>query len=91
MIHINFALSNPWGKDFKNLWNRSGTIVRHKAWEAEILRNRQLIGFHISYTIRQDHAGLSLEIGLFGYSISFQIYDTRHWSYKRNGWVSYNE
>lgn len=86
MIHISFGLSNPWSKYFNNLWNRSGMITQHKAWEAELLQTRQLVGFQLGFTVRQDHAGLDLEVGLFGYSISFQIYDTRHWDYQNACW-----
>ena len=86
MIHISFGLSNPWGRPFNNLWNRSGLITNHMAWEAEILQTRQLIGFEINYTRRQDHAGLTLELALFGRSISFQIYDTRHWNPETGTW-----
>lgn len=56
------------------------------AWEVEVLQTRQLIGFEINYTRRQDHAGLTVEIALFGRSISFQIYDTRHWNHKTGAW-----
>jgi hypothetical protein len=90
MIHISFGLSNPWGKPFKNLWNRSGMITRHNAWEAELLQTRELIGFGFGYTRRQSHAGLNLELALFGYSISFQIYDTRHWDHELNNWETHN-
>ena len=86
MIYISFGLSNPWGQPFDNLWNRSGLITNHMAWEAEILQTRQLIGFEINYTRRQDHAGLTLELALFGRSISFQIYDTRHWNDETGAW-----
>ena len=86
MIYINVGVSNPWGRPFANLWNRSGLITNHKAWEAELLQTRTLIGFEISYTRRQSHAGLTLELALFGYSISFQIYDTRHWNHITNSW-----
>ena len=91
MIHLSFALSNPRGKPFANLWNRSGLITKNKAWEAEILQSRQIIGFQFGYTVRQSHAGLDLELGVFGYSISFQIYDTRHWNHITNNWDIYGE
>jgi len=86
MIHISFRLDNPWSKSFDNLWNRSGMITQNKAWEAELLQTQQLIGFQLSFTVRRDHAGLDLEVGLFGYSISFKIYDTRHWDYQNACW-----
>ena len=86
MIYLSFRLSNPWGRPFNNLWNRSGLITCHKAWEAEVLQTRQLIGFEFSYTRRQDHAGLTVALALFGRSISFQIYDTRHWNTETGAW-----
>ena len=90
MIHLSFGLSNPWGKPFANLWNRSGMITKHKAWEAELIQTREFFGFQFSYTARQSHAGLDLQLVLFGYSISFQIYDTRHWDHNTNTWEIYD-
>ena len=86
MIHLSFGLSNPWGQPFDNLWNRSGLITNHTAWEVELLQTRTLIGFEFSYTRRQSHAGLTVELALFGYSASFMIYDTRHWNPETGAW-----
>jgi len=90
MIHIRFGLSNPWGRPFENLWNRSGPIARYTAWEAELLQTSQLIGFEFSYTRRQSHAGLTVELAVLGRSLSFMIYDTRHWDYKTSTWEKYD-
>ena len=89
MIHISFGLSNPWGSPFDNLWNSSGRLTTNKSWELELLKGRQLIGFEFGYTIRRDHAGLSIELALVGYSIAFQIYDNRHWDHTANNWEVY--
>ena len=86
MIHISFGLSNPWGQPFDNLWNRSGLITNHTAWEVELLQTRTVIGFEFSYTRRQSHAGLTVELALLGYSASFMIYDTRHWNPETGAW-----
>ena len=86
MIHISFGLSNPWGNPFDNLWNRSGLITNHKAWEVELLQTRTLIGFEISYTRRQSHAGLTVELAVLGRSFCFMIYDTRHWNPETGAW-----
>lgn len=86
MIHISFGLSNSWGKPFDNLWNRSGLITNHKAWEVELLQTRTLIGFEISYTRRQSHAGLTVELAVLGRSFCFMIYDTRHWNPETGAW-----
>ena len=86
MIHISFGLSNPWGRPFDNLWNRSGLITNHTAWEVELLQTREVIGIEFSYTRRQSHAGLTVELALLGYSASFMIYDTRHWNPETGAW-----
>ena len=86
MIHVSFGLSNPWGRPFDNLWNRSGLITNHKAWEVELVQTRTLIGFEFSLTQRQSHAGLTVELAVLGRSISFQIYDTRHWNPETGAW-----
>lgn len=86
MIYISVGLSNPWGNPFDNLWNRSGRLTKHTGWELELLKGKQLVGFEFGYTMRQSHAGLTIELALLGYSISFQIYDTRHWDYTANTW-----
>ena len=90
MIYISAGVSNPWGKPFKNLWNKSGMLTKHKAWEAELLQGRQIVGFTLGYTMRQDHAGVDLEIALLGYSLSFMIYDTRHWNTETGNWEVYD-
>ena len=86
MIHISFGLSNPWGRPFDNLWNKSGLITNHTAWEVELLQTRTLIGFEFSLTRRQSHAGLTVELAVLGRSVSFRIYDTRHWNHKTGAW-----
>ena len=86
MIHISFGLSNPWGQPFDNLWNRSGLITNHKAWEVELLQTRTLIGFEFSLTRRQSHAGLTVELAVLGRSLCFMIYDTRHWNPETGSW-----
>jgi len=86
MIYLSFGLSNPWGRPFDNLWNRSGLITNHTAWEVELCVVKTLIGFEINYTRRQDHAGLTVALAVFGRNISFQIYDTRHWNPETGAW-----
>ena len=86
MIHLSFGLSNPWGRPFDNLWNRSGLITNHMAWEVELLQTRTLIGFEFSYTRRQSHAGLTVELAVLGRSLCFMIYDTRHWNPETGAW-----
>ena len=80
MISVNFNIRNPWSNEFKNLWCRAyNTPFKHKFIELEITKDVTLISFQFNWTIRQSHAGLDLEAGLFGYCFHFNFYDSRHW------------
>jgi hypothetical protein len=84
MILFNFNIRNPRSTTFKNLWCRAyNTPFKHKYIELEFTRDSTLISFMFDWTIRQDHAGLDLELGLFGYNIHFKFYDSRHWDFKK--------
>jgi len=82
MISINVNLRNPWSDQFKNLWCRAfGTPFKNKTIELELTKDFTLVTFMFNWTIRQSHAGLDLELGVFGYCIRVNFYDNRHWNY----------
>ncbi len=90
MIYFNFNLRNPWWSDrFANIkcWHRP-TPIQNKYFEVQIIQNDNILRLELSYTIRQDHAGLNLELGLLGYEIHFTLYDNRHWDYNNNKWIN---
>jgi hypothetical protein len=92
MIYFNFNIRNPWGSDFKSLWWKSGdTLFKHKHWEAQAIKNDNWLRFEVGFTVRQDHAGANLELGLFGYEIHFTFYDSRHWDDEKGCWVDYSK
>lgn len=94
MIYLNLNLRNPWAGDnsFKNIKTWHGSIpIPNKYWEVQILHNDNWLRFEFEFTIRQDHSGANLELGLFGYEIHFTIYDNRHWDYENNCWEKYEE
>jgi hypothetical protein len=37
-----------------------------------------------------DHAGVRIEITLFGLSVLFHLYDIRHWDYDNKRWCEYD-
>lgn len=92
MINLKFALENPWAnEDFKNLFCKEAKFSKNKDYSFEIVRySRELLTVGISLTHRSDHAGLTIELGLFGYNVSAGWYDTRHWNYKKQCWGSYD-
>jgi hypothetical protein len=90
MISVNFELRNPWSNRFNNLWCRSfATPVKNKFVELELYKDTNILSFRFTWTIRQDHAGLNLEVGLLGYCFHASLYDARHWDYEKGKWVSY--
>ena len=92
MISLNFNIRNPWSNTFKNLWCQSySTPFKNKFIELEVTRDSTLVSFMFNWTIRQSHAGLDLEVGLFGYNVHFQLYDNRHWNTETGCWVRYDE
>jgi hypothetical protein len=76
---------------FKNLGCISGRIGDHTAWELEhTYYSGSLFDIDTSWSVREDHAGLDITVGLFGYAIHFRIHDTRHWNYETEQWENYN-
>lgn len=93
MINLHLSLTNPWYKEnFKNLFNRFGVISKHKTWEFEVCRYaRDVLSIHLQWTVHEDHAGPSVELCLLGYSMSFRIYDNRHWNHEECRYYVYTE
>lgn len=92
MISFNCNIRNPWSDTFKNLWCRSyNTPFKNKFIELEIYKDFTLISFMFNWTIRQSHAGLDLELGLLGYCVHFNFYDSRHWNVKEDRYYIYDE
>lgn len=90
LINIQIQLANPFEWDlFRSFGSASGRLTKHKYWELEhnFYGNVLLdLDFHIA--IREDHPGISLAVGLFGYSIHLHVYDHRHWDYETRSFIS---
>ncbi len=91
MLYINFNLNNTWSDRFRNL----GCCVFTTPWsnkfiEIEAYKDNNVVSINLNWTIRCDHAGLDIELGLFGYAVHFNFYDNRHWDYKNNCWENSN-
>ena len=91
MIYFNVNIRNPWTGRFENVKNWAGRITKNKWWEIEILKTDNLFRFEFQYTIRQDHAGTSIELGLLGWEFHANIHDSRHWDYTNNRWEIYGQ
>jgi hypothetical protein len=91
VINLNFNIVNPWRTDkvWNTLWSKSGYITKNKAWEFNGYRTGHIINIEFQLTFQGDHAGARLMIGLFGYEVELDFYDTRHWNYDQNTWECY--
>lgn len=89
MINFHLTLRNPWAKnDFDNLHCHYTRLSENKTVTFEIVHYKpMLLTIEVGIAWRgSDHAGPNIELGLFGYSISIQLHDNRHWNYEDNCW-----
>lgn len=91
MIKFNVIVENPWSDRFDAGYSWGKKLTKNKAWEAQAYRSNTLIEAGLEFTHRQDHAGLRVEFGIFSFSFTFNIYDTRHWNYSKKQWEAYDE
>ena len=90
MIYFNLTVHNPWSDQFRPVVAWAGSLFKHKAWEIEIYRSDTVVEFESKFTLREDHAGLSIGLGLFSWTLRAQIYDSRHWNYEKKEWEVYD-
>jgi hypothetical protein len=92
-IGFNLAIFEDHDK-WDHLFSKSGkTPWPNKHWEIEgqSFGWGGLFTFEFSWTRKTDHAGVRLKLGLFGYVIEGQFYDSRHWDSNTNDYVVYDE
>lgn len=89
MINFSFGLRNPFSDRWDNIYNRSAALGK-KAVELEVYRDTTIVSCSFRWNTRQDHAGMQLELGLFGYTVSAQYYDTRHWNEETGRFYDYD-
>lgn len=90
MIEFNFNISHPFSVEFKNFWCKAWrTPFKTKFVELEIHNTQNLLGVGFFWSTRRDHAGVAIQLSLFGYCLLFNFYDNRHWDYKNNSWKTY--
>ncbi len=91
MINLRLSITNPWSTlwDAGRAWG--GMITKNLAWECQLYRSNVLLECELNITHRQDHAGIKIELGLFTWCFTANIYDTRHWNYDKGRWEIYEE
>ena len=90
MINCSFDIALPFDVEFKNFWCKSWrTPFKNKFIELEFFTIKQLVGVNFLWTTKHDHAGVDIQLSLFGRSLHFTFYDNRHWDYENNCWMKY--
>lgn len=67
----------------------NGKISKNKYWELQIscfkcFRLDKIFNFQCQWTLKGDHCGFSLIIGILTVYFHFLIYDDRHWNCKED-------
>lgn len=89
MFKFAFQISNPFSDRFGVIYSAEGkTQHPTKFWEIGLYKTNKILGVNFSYTIREDHAGVSLELDLLGYGSELRLYDCRHWDYENKCWCT---
>ena len=78
MINFNLHISNPWSNRWSTLFFRNGLLPNHKAWEFNGYNTHHLVEIDFRLSIKGDHPGLFVMLGLFGFALDLSVYDTRH-------------
>ena len=91
MIKLDFNLINLWRTDkvWNILYSKYGSITKNKSWEFNIYRTSSIINVEFHWTLKGDHAGMRVMMGILGYEVELNLYDTRHWDYDTNTWKVY--
>jgi len=73
-----------------NLCKSGNFPVKNKFWELQIttLWEGPYFNFHFEWSKKCDHAGLQILIEIHKFMFDFKIYDSRHWDWDNNTYVS---
>lgn len=90
-MYINISFQNFFRRS-KGKWERYfcfyKPISKNKNIEIETTwSNYEIFKLQLDFHSRgRDHAGFYFDINLFGWELSFRIYDSRHWDYEKWLW-----
>lgn len=87
MINFSFNIRIPGSNRFHDIRTWHGSLpVDYKHWELQIYLSADVIDVRAEITAKQSHSGVRLCLGLLGFNVDFNVYDTRHW--QDDKWVS---
>lgn len=55
-------------------------------FQTDFPHDSDYFNIHLKWKKESDHAGISFYFEVFGFSLSAEIYDNRHWNYENNCW-----
>ena len=76
MFDIAFRITNPWSERFNCLFVKLWKISNNKNLEIIIYRSNSIVNFCTKLYLNCNHAGFYLTLGLFGYDLEFNIYNS---------------
>lgn len=91
MIYFGFNITNPWSHRWDTIFYKDKLFANKKGGEIQVVKDNTIVGFSFRLATRCDHAGVSLDIGLFGYTAMFNFYDTRHWNTEAGRYFVYDD
>ena len=91
MIYFGFNITNPFSHRWDTIFYKDKPFAKMKAGEIQVVKDNTIVSFSFRLTTRCDHAGVSLDIGLFGYTAMFNFYDTRHWNTEAGRYFVYDD
>jgi len=90
MIYINIDVKIPFVRArFDTIWYKGCLPYKNKSFEIQVDRTDTLFNFHFSWTTKQDHAGITLELGFMTLHTYITFVDTRHWDDETNAFKVY--
>ena len=78
MINFNLYITNPWSNRWSTVFCKFGPIGQYQAWEFNGYKTHHLIEIDFRLSVKGDHPGVFVMLGLLGYSVEVSVYDTRH-------------
>ena len=92
MIFI-LKLTTPFVAEyFKSFWCKTIQLAEYKFFEAQsYFHSKSLVDIEFRWTTKTDHAGVTIDVVLFGLGIVVSIYDCRHYDDDAGCWEVHNE
>ena len=88
MFRLSYLIHNPRDAfhEASIIFGTGKRLTQNKSIDFSILKSNAIIGAGLEFTRRKDHAGINVDLNLFGFDVNVNIYDNRHWDKEANDW-----